>query len=79
MIEVRDDLAADSVEIGENMTGREILNAALAYRDKGPMQMVYVRFDLQAALEHAPNCSNCEHRFGNDRLALLESLALLPQ
>lgn len=60
------------------MTGREILDKAMEYRSgSGMLKLSYVRFDLQAALEHAPGCTNCEHRFGNDRLALLEALALL--
>ena len=58
------------------MTARDLIDKALEYRE-GPMRMTYVRFDLQAALEHAPGCENCEHRFGNDRPLLVEALALL--
>jgi len=56
------------------MNAREILNAALAYRGGNTG---YARFDLQAALEHAPNCANCSHRFGNNPAALREALELL--
>lgn len=56
------------------MTPQEIVDKALDYRNYNVM---YARFDLQAALEHAPNCSNCSHRFGSDVAALAEALELL--
>jgi hypothetical protein len=56
------------------MTPQQILNAVLAYREGNRL---YARFDLQAALEHAPSCANCTHRFGNDPAALRAALALL--
>ena len=61
------------------MTAREILNKAMEYRaDSGSYKAAYVRFDLQAALDHAlVACENCSHRFGSDPVALREALALL--
>ena len=60
------------------MTARELVDKALDYRDGNTVYgRDYARFDLLAALEHAPNCSNCEHRFGNDRALLVEAIALL--
>ena len=56
------------------MTPRQILNAALAYRDGNVM---YARFDLQAALDHGTGCLNCSHRLGHDTAAIRGALELL--
>ncbi len=56
------------------MTARELIDKALHYRNGS---FIYARFDLLAALEHAPNCSNCEHRLGSDRALLVEAIVLL--
>lgn len=56
------------------MTAHEIVASALEYRSGNAM---YARFDLQAALEHAPGCSNCSHRFGASTAELELALELL--
>lgn len=56
-------------------TAQRIVDAVLRYRDG---DTTLARFDLQAAVDHAPGCETCSHRFGNDLPALEAALALLP-
>ena len=56
---------------GENMTAREIVDKALAYREG---KALFAWFDLHAALDGVPGAVG---RFGSDKALLLESIALL--
>ena len=55
-------------------TPQELLNKVMRYRDGNAMM---ARFDLQAAVDHAPGCANCVHRFGDDLATLQAALDLL--
>jgi len=56
------------------VSAQQIVDKVLDYRDGDTMS---ARFDLQAALDHAPYCSTCAHRFGSDVAALRAALELL--
>jgi len=56
------------------VTAQQVAQTALDYRDGNAM---FARFDLQAALDHGPDCRNCSHRIQADTATIREAIHLL--